>query len=229
MGKAVEEIAIRQNHKVVLKIDDLNIEEFTKENLKTADVAIEFSTPNSAFNNIKKCLDYGIPVVSGTTGWLDKFDLIKQICNEKKGAFFYAPNFSIAVNILFQLNENLSKIMNDFPDYEVSIDETHHIHKLDAPSGTAINIAQDIIKNIDRKTDWIRETQSESSQIAIRSHREGEHTGEHVIKYQTDIDTIELKHSSTSRQGLAEGAVTAAKFIIGKKGIFGMKDLLRSN
>ncbi len=227
MGKEIEKLAEAKKHKIVLKIDENNANDLTQENIKTADVAIEFSTPNAAFENIKKCLDFGIPVVSGTTGWLDKLHIIETICKEKDAAFFYASNFSVGVNILFHLNRQLSKIMNQFTDYEVIVDETHHIHKLDAPSGTAITIAQDIITNLDRKTDWIRENTTENSQISIKSHREGEHTGEHIVKYDSDIDTIEIKHSSKSRKGLATGALMAAEFIIGKKGIFGMKDLLQ--
>ncbi len=227
MGKAIEQLATQKQHKIVLKIDDSNIEDFTEENLKKADVAIEFSTPDAAFENIKKCINYGVPVVSGTTAWLDKFHLIEQICQDKKAAFFYSSNFSIGVNILFKLNKTLSNIMNQFTDYEVVVDETHHIHKLDAPSGTAITIAQDIIKNIDRKTDWIREKQSDNSQIVIKSHREGEHAGEHIVRYESDIDTIEIRHSAKSRQGLAMGALMAAEFIIGKSGVFGMDDLLQ--
>lgn len=227
MGKAIEKLAIRKQHKVVLKINELNINEFTAENLIKVDVAIEFSTPNTAFDNIMKCIESGVPVVSGTTGWLDNMEKVKNICNTAKGAFFYASNFSIGVNILFKLNDTLSKIMNQFADYEVNIEETHHVHKLDAPSGTAISLAQDIINNIDRKTKWVKETAQNNLEIPIKSHRIGEHPGEHIVSYESEIDSIEIKHSAKSREGLAIGALMAAEFIVGKQGVFGMKDLLK--
>ncbi len=226
MGKTIEELAHKNDHKIELKIDENSLEDFTEENLRKVDVAIEFSTPEVAFDNIVKCINSGVPVVSGTTGWLNRFDDIVELCRIENGAFFYSSNFSLGVNIFFKLNQYLAKIMNKFPDFEVSIEETHHIHKIDAPSGTAITLAEDIIKNIDNKTGWQRDEITDDSRIAIKSHRIGEVPGIHLIRYDSPIENIDIIHSSKSRIGLAMGAITAANFIIGKTGVFGMDDLL---
>ncbi len=226
MGKTIEKLALKNNDEVVLKIDDSNLDQFTEENLKKADVAIEFSTPSVAFESISKCIKAGVPTVSGTTGWLDKFNIIEDLCKDGNGAFFYASNFSLGVNIFFKMNEFLAKIMNKFTQFSIAVDETHHIHKLDAPSGTAITIAEGIINNVERKTSWVKENAENEAQIAIKSHRIGEHPGEHVVKYDSSIETIEISHSSKTREGLAIGALMAAKFLIGKKGVYGMDDLL---
>jgi len=229
MGKTIEKIAIAKNDEIVLKIDDTNIEQFTNENLKGADVAIEFSTPSVAFENISKCIKAGVPVISGTTGWLGHFKEIEALCEKEQGAFFYASNFSLGVNIFFKLNDYLARVMDNFNEFDVEVDETHHIHKLDAPSGTAITIAEGILKSLSRKTSWEKESAENDSIIAIKSHRIGEHPGEHVVTYDSPIETIEIKHSSKSREGLAMGALMAARFLLGKQGVFGMDDLLNIN
>jgi 4-hydroxy-tetrahydrodipicolinate reductase len=188
MGKTIEKLALKNNDEVVLKIDDSNLEQFTEENLKKADVAIEFSTPSVAFESISKCIKAGVPTVSGTTGWLDKFNVIEDLCKDGKGGFFYASNFSLGVNIFFKMNEFLAKIMNNFSQFSIDVDETHHVHKLDAPSGTAITIAEGIIKHVERKSSWVKENAEDEAQIAIKSHRIGEHPGEHIVKYDSPIE-----------------------------------------
>jgi len=226
MGKIIEKLATKKGHKIVLKIDDSNIAKLTVENLKKADVAIEFTCPEAAFRNINLCFDAGIPVVSGTTGWLDKYDKIKKRCETEKQAFFYASNFSLGVNIFFKLNQHLANIMNKFESFDVSISETHHIHKLDAPSGTAITIAEDIISRIDRKQDWVKENVKNDKQIVIKSFREGENPGIHTVSYNSPIENIIITHESKNREGLAQGALHAAEFIIGKTGVLGIDDRL---
>ncbi len=226
MGKTIEELAEMNNHTIELKIDENTLEDFTEENLRRVDVAIEFSTPDVAFDNIIRCINSGVPVVSGTTGWLHRFDEVIELCKTENGAFFYASNFSLGVNIFFKLNQYLAKMMNKFPEFDISLEETHHIHKLDAPSGTAITLAEDIIKNLQHKKSWVKEIASDVNEIAIKSHRIGENPGLHVVHYDSPIESIEIIHSSKSRIGLAMGALTAASFIIGKSGVFGMDDLL---
>lgn len=226
MGRIIEKLATKKNHVIVLKIDDSNINDLTIKNLKKADVAIEFTNPEAASHNISLCFDAGIPVVSGTTGWLDKYEVLKKRCVTEKQAFFYASNFSLGVNIFFKLNQYLASAMNQFKNFDVSVQETHHIHKLDAPSGTAITIADDIISKIDRKQNWVKENIENENQIAIKSFREGENPGEHTVIYNSPIENIEIKHESKNREGLAQGALLAAEYIIGKTGMLGMDDLL---
>jgi 4-hydroxy-tetrahydrodipicolinate reductase len=227
MGKEIEKIALERNHKVCLIIDIDNQSDFTTDNLLAADVALDFSVPGSAYSNIKKCLDAGLPIVSGTTGWLDRFDEVLSICREKGGAFFYASNFSPGMNIFFHLNRYLAGMMNSFKDYDISIEETHHAQKLDAPSGTAIKLAEDIISVIDRKNKWEKESGKGSDSIIVTSVRKGNIPGIHKITYDSQIDFIEIKHSARSRRGLALGAILAAEFIKDKKGFFTMNDLLK--
>ncbi|MEN8121145.1 MAG: 4-hydroxy-tetrahydrodipicolinate reductase [Bacteroidota bacterium] len=226
MGRIIEKLATKKNHVIVLKIDDSNINDLTIKNLKKADVAIEFTNPEAASHNISLCFDAGTPVVSGTTGWLDKYEVLKKRCVTEKQAFFYASNFSLGVNIFFKLNQYLASAMNQFENFDVSVQETHHIHKLDAPSGTAITIADDIISKIDRKQNWVKENIENENQIAIKSFREGENPGEHTVIYNSPIENIEIKHESKNREGLAQGALLAAEYIIGKTGMLGMDDLL---
>ncbi len=226
MGKTIEKLAIEKKHEIVLKINDTNLHELTVDNLKKADVAIEFTCPESAFANINLCFDAHIPVVSGTTGWLDKFDEVKDRCKNENQAFFYASNYSLGVNIFFKLNSYLAKIMNKFENFNVQIEEVHHIHKLDAPSGTAITIAEDIISEINRKKEWVKDEEINQEQIAIKSHREGEIPGIHTVTYSSAVENIVISHESKNRKGLAQGALMAAEFIIGKNGMFGMDDLL---
>ncbi len=225
MGKAVLEYAKAKGHQTIDIFDIDNINEMTPENLQKADVVFEFTTPESAFENISKCLDAGVPCVSGTTGWLDKLEIIKKRCETEQKTFFYAPNFSIGVNILFKINKLLAEIMNNYPNYDVAISETHHIHKLDAPSGTAIHIANQIIERLERKRAWKLENPT-SQDIPITAIREDEVPGIHEITYDSDVDFISIKHSAKNRKGLAQGAVIAAEFIKDKTGFFTMDDLL---
>lgn len=220
MGKEIETIAISRNHSIVYKFDLNNTEEFIPENLSKVDVAIEFTSPETAFENYLMCFKSEVPVVSGTTGWLDKFHDIKKICLKDKKAFFYASNFSIGVNILFKMNEQLAKIMNNYKNYEIGITETHHIEKKDAPSGTAITLAEGIVNNSDEKRNSI-------DKIPINSLRKVNIPGIHTIKYESDVDFIEITHSAKNRKGFALGAILAAEFIVGKKGFFSMDDLMK--
>lgn len=226
MGKAIEEIAVQRNHTIVLKIDINNIDSFTKENLQQADVAIEFTSPHSAVENISKCLDAGIPVVSGSTGWLEQWPIIKSKCENLNGALLYASNFSVGVNIFFELNKKLAQLMNNQPDYEVSMTEIHHTQKKDAPSGTAITLAEQIMENIPAKKKWINDIAKYPNELSIISKRIDPAPGTHTIKYFSAIDEIEIIHTAHSRTGFATGAVLAAEFVAGKKGIYTMKDVL---
>ncbi|MCK5822697.1 MAG: 4-hydroxy-tetrahydrodipicolinate reductase [Bacteroidales bacterium] len=225
MGKEIEKIAIERNHEVVLKIDENNLSFFTKENLKKADVAIDFSTPETVYNNILNCFAAGVPVVAGTTGWLQNYDNAVAECNKQNLAFFYASNFSLGVNIFFEINKHLAKMMNKYSDYEITIEEAHHIHKIDAPSGTAITLANDIIKNVDRKNSW-NKNQPDKKEIQISSIRKGNIPGIHTIIYDSYVDKLEIKHTAKNRKGFALGAILAAEFIQNKTGVFGMSDLL---
>ena len=214
MGKTIEQIAIQRGHQIVSIIDINNAEDIYSEAFKSADAAIEFTTPATAFNNYMKCFEVGVPVVSGTTGWLDRIGEIKE-------------NFSIGVNIFFAMNKYLAKIMNNFPSYDVKMTEVHHIHKLDAPSGTAITLAEGILENIDRKDRWTLENAESATDLPIHAIREGEVPGIHEITYESDVDTISIKHDAKSRAGFALGAVIAAEFTAGKKGFLGMNDLFK--
>jgi len=227
MGKEIEKIACDRNHKIGMIIDIENQQNFTIENLKNCNVAIDFSIPSSAFDNIIRCFEAATPIVSGTTGWLDQYDEVIRICKEKNGTFFYASNYSLGVNIFFNINRKLANIMNKFDQYDVFMEETHHTQKLDAPSGTAISLAKDIMEEIDRKTKWeLDENQSDPEILKIKAHRIENVPGIHTIKYDSAVDYIEMKHSAKNRQGLALGAVLAAEFIQDKKGIFNMNDML---
>lgn len=226
MGKTIERIAVTRGHKIVARVDPFNGEDFSAPGLATADIAIEFSRPETAFNNYLECFKLNLPVVSGTTGWLDKLGEVKAMC-EKGQTFFYASNFSIGVNILFAINEQLAKIMNKYPQYEVDITEVHHTHKLDAPSGTAITLAEGIFENLSRKSKWELDKQSSADAIAIKAIREGEVPGIHTVKYESEVDEITIHHSAKSRDGLALGAIIAAEFTQNKKGFLSMKDLLK--
>ncbi len=226
MGKTIEQIARDRGHRIVAIIDINNPQDFDSENFKKADVAIEFTKPDTAFDNYMKCFAANIPVVSGTTGWLDRLSVIKEKCNEGQ-TFFYASNFSIGVNIFFALNKYLARIMNKFPAYEVSMTETHHIHKLDAPSGTAITLAEGILEHVDRKKEWKLDTGENKEDLVIKAIREGEVPGIHEIRYDSEVDYISIKHDAKSRAGFALGAVIAAEFAAGKKGFLGMEDLFK--
>lgn len=227
MGKTIEQIALSRGHQIVSIVDINNPEEFQSVNFKSADVAIEFTTPATAFDNYMKSFAAGVPVVSGTTGWLDRISEIKEKCEKEGKTFFYASNFSIGVNIFFALNKYLAKIMNNFPSYNISMTETHHIHKLDAPSGTAITLAEGILENVDRKERWTLETAERPTDLPIHAIREGEVPGIHEVTYESDVDYISIKHDAKSRAGFALGAVVAAEFTAGKKGFLGMDDMLK--
>lgn len=226
MGHEIEKISRERGHNVVCTIDVNEEDKFESDAFSSAQVAIEFSSPESALSNYKKAFAANVPVVSGTTGWLHKIDEVKQACEKEGQTFFYASNFSLGVNILFAVNKYLANIMNDFPEYDVHVDETHHIHKLDAPSGTALTIADGILESIVRKKQWKLDKQSSPDDLQINAYREGEVPGIHTIKYESEVDTIELTHDAKSRKGFALGAVVAAEFTANKKGFLGMEDLL---
>lgn len=226
MGKEIEQIALQRKHEIVLKVDEHNAKTFSLDEFKKADVAIEFSTPESVIENIYKCFSVNVPVVVGTTGWYDNADEVKKSCKEKNGALFYASNFSIGVNVFFKVNEYLAKIMNNYSEYDVSMEEIHHVHKLDAPSGTAITLAKGILENLKRKKSWMNAESKNAEELSIISKRLGEVYGTHRIKYFSALDEINISHEAHNRKGFALGAVLAAEFIIGKKGVFGMNDLL---
>jgi len=226
MGKEIEKIALERKHEIVYRFDVLSKENFTVENLKKVDVAIEFSQPDSAYENYLKCFEAHIPVVSGTTGWLDKLHKIKSLCQKNNQTFFYASNFSIGVNLFFKLNRQLAELMNKVEGYNVEISETHHTEKKDAPSGTAITLAEDLIENSDKKKTWVKENAVNNSELVIRSFREGKVAGIHTVKYESDVDYIEITHSAKSRKGFALGAVLAAEFTQNHKGFLTMDDLL---
>ena len=226
MGKAIEEIAEKKGHKIILRIDDQNLEELTKENIQKADVAIEFTSPLSAVTNILFCFDAGVPVVCGTTGWLGKMEMVQQKCKENNGTFLYASNFSIGVNIFFELNKKLALLMKGQGNYDVSIEEIHHTDKKDAPSGTAITLAEEIISISGNKNKWVNHSSTNREELAIISKRIDPAAGTHLVKYTSSVDDIAIIHTAHNRKGFASGALLAAEFIKGKEGIFGMKDVL---
>lgn len=220
MGKVIERIALERGHEIVLKKDEFN----SYDGLSTADVAIDFSVPSAAVSNISAAFNANVPVVSGTTGWLEHYDEMITLCNEKNGGFISSSNFSLGVNIFFGLNEYLAKIMKQFDSYNVSMEEIHHIHKLDAPSGTAISLAQGVIEN-SNYSNWTLD-EAKSNEIRIEAKRIGEVPGTHTVNYDSVIDSIEIKHTAHNREGFALGAVIAAEWLAGKHGIFTMKDVL---
>jgi 4-hydroxy-tetrahydrodipicolinate reductase len=226
MGKEIEKIALDRGHEVVLKIDVTNPEDLTIENLQKADVAIEFTIPSSATDNYLLCFEAGIPVVSGTTGWLEKMPEIQNLCIEKNGTFFYTSNFSLGVNIFFALNKKLAELMANHPEYKIEMTEIHHTQKLDAPSGTAITLAEGIMRNIPEKKSWVNHSTDQSDELGIVSVREGQVPGTHIINYDSEVDYLEITHCAKNRKGLAFGAVLASEYSFGKKGILSMNDLL---
>jgi len=226
MGKEIEKIAIERGHEILFKFDILNINDFTVDNIKNVDVAIEFSQPDSAFSNYLKCFEANIPIVSGTTGWLDKLPDVKSYCKDKKQTFFYASNFSLGVNLFFKLNTQLAKLMNKVEGYNVEISEIHHIEKKDAPSGTAITLAEQIISYFPKKEKWIKENAVNNTELVIHSFREDKVPGTHTVKYESDVDNIEIIHTAKSRKGFALGAVLAAELTKTKSGFLTMDDLL---
>jgi len=226
MGREIEQIALLRGHTIVLKVDVNNAAAYSIDDLKKADVAIEFSTPESAINNIYKCFEAGTPIVIGTTGWLNKLEEVKQNCIEKNQTLFYASNYSIGVNLFFKLNEYLAKLMNTYPDYNVTMEEIHHIHKLDAPSGTAISLANQVMEQIKRKQKWVNKSTNNTNELSIISKRIDEVPGTHTVTYGSEVDEISITHQAHNRKGFALGAIIAAEWIIDKKGVFGMDDLM---
>tara|TARA_R110001583_G_scaffold26142_2_gene94316 strand:- start:4043 stop:4747 length:705 start_codon:yes stop_codon:yes gene_type:complete len=221
MGKTIEQIALQRGHEIVLKVDE-NTKSF---DIKVADIAIDFSIPSVAFDNITNCLNNNVPVVSGTTGWLDNYNDAAQLCEQKNGGFIYASNFSLGVNIFFELNEYLAKMMRKLSQYNISMEEIHHTKKLDAPSGTAITIAEGIIKHTS-KQNWTLDVTNNNSEIPINVKRIGDVPGTHSVEYKSEVDAIDIKHTAFTRDGFALGAVFAAEWLIGKKGVYTMKDVL---
>lgn len=226
MGKEIEKIALERGHEIVLKIDISNPEDLTIRNLQKADAAIEFTIPTLAVSNYRLCFEAGIPVISGTTGWLDRQEEVSEECKKLNGTFFYASNFSLGMNIFFSVNNKLAALMANRDEYKISMTEIHHTQKLDAPSGTAITLAEGIIENIPAKTKWVNQETDNSDEVEILSERVGEVPGTHIIKYDSDVDYIEISHCAKNRKGLAFGAVLATEFSYGKKGILTMNDLL---
>jgi len=226
MGHMIEEIATQRGHEVNLKIDVNNQQDFTKEKISGSDVAIEFTNPESAFQNVMKCLEFGIPVVSGSTGWNQKLEEAKKYCKDNNGSFLHTSNFSVGVNIFFEVNKLLAKLMASQPAYDVTMREIHHTAKKDAPSGTAVTLAEQILSTISHKKNWVNEPASTKEQLSIISDRIDPAPGTHYVKYTSEVDDIEIIHTAHSRKGFAHGAVLAAEYISNKKGIFSMKDVL---
>lgn len=239
MGKMIEQVALERKHEIVLKIDHQNLQELTLENLQKADVAIEFSTPHTVLANISLCFEAGVPIVVGATGWYENLQEVKNECLQQNASLIYASNFSVGVNIFFYINKMLAKVMSRFPDYEVQVEEIHHTQKLDAPSGTAITIAQGIIENIPIKEAWTNVVSGQvndnspivitPNQLLIESHRIENVPGTHTVVYDSEVDSIEFKHTAHNRSGFALGAVLAAEWIIGRKGFFTAADLFNFN
>ena len=229
MGKEIETIALQRGHTIILKVDESNASQFHEDpiaiGLQKADVAIEFSTPHTVIANIKKCFEAQVPIVVGTTGWYDSFKEIENECLRKNGALFHATNFSLGVNLFFKVNSYLAELMNKYDSYNVEMEEIHHIHKLDKPSGTAITLAEQVISKLDRKSKWSIDSKAADT-LFIEDKREGEVPGTHIIKYHSPIDDIEIMHKAHNRQGFALGSVIAAEFVKGKKGIFNMDNIV---
>jgi len=232
MGQIIERFAIERGHEIVLKIGTANLDELTVSNLRKADVAIDFSMPDSAIQNIHTCFDANVPVVVGTTGWYGQLQEIKNECLSGNNTLLYGSNFSIGVNLFFHINEVLAKMMNNYPAYDVQVEEIHHTQKLDSPSGTAMTIAEEIIENIDRKTEWVNELDSnpnvevlKQDQLLIASQRIENIPGTHTVIYSSEVDEIEIRHTAHSRAGFALGAVVAAEWLQNKQGFYNIADI----
>lgn len=226
MGKEIESVALERGHEIVLKIGRSNIADMTMDHLKKADVAIEFTAPESAFDNVKACLEAGLPVVCGSTGWTARLDEAGAICNKHQAALLWASNFSIGVNIFFELNRKLALLMNHIAGYDIRLEEIHHTEKKDAPSGTAITLAEDALQLLDHKQKWVKGEASAAYEMGIVSYRKEKVPGTHIVQYRSGVDDIEIRHTAHSRKGFALGAVLAAEFLKDKQGIFSMKDVL---
>jgi 4-hydroxy-tetrahydrodipicolinate reductase len=226
MGREIERILVERGHSVELVVDESNVEDLTPENISKVDVAFEFTTPDTAADNVAKVLQAGGRVVCGTTGWLSRLKEMEGLAQSKGGALFYASNFSIGVNIMFRINRRLAELMNPYSEYEVRVEETHHMWKKDAPSGTAITLAEGIIENLDRKSSWVNDKATDASMLEIESFREGMVPGIHTITYTSADDVLQLKHSITNRRALALGAVIAGEYLSDKQGVHTMDNLL---
>lgn len=225
MGREIEKEALERKHEIIARIDIDNYNELNPETASRADVAVEFTVPSSVLKNIYKCFELDLPVVTGTTGWHENLEEVRKACQEGQHSLFHASNFSVGVNLFFVMNEYFTGVMNDFPQYDVGIRETHHIRKVDAPSGTAVSLAEIILSRLKRKNGWALDSKKEDD-ISIEAIREGDVTGIHSITWNSDIDYIEITHEAKNRKGFAEGAVLAAEYLFNKKGIFTMRDLL---
>lgn len=228
MGKEIEKIALQRNHEILAVIDSAEDWIEQDEQLAKCNVAIEFSQPDAAYDNVLKCFRRNLPVVCGTTGWAENHAVVKKMCREENKTLFFASNFSIGVNIFFEINRFLAHRMNFHPNYDVTIEEAHHVHKADSPSGTAIRLAEDIIHGFDRKDSWISQEAGEETELQIKSIRESEIVGTHIVRYTSEEDEIEIRHIAKNRRGFALGALTAAEWLVGKTGYFEMKDLLNT-
>ena len=227
MGKIIERIARERGHEIVSVIDIDNAEDFESEAFRSAEVAIEFTVPQVALSNYRRAFAAGVAVVSGTTGWTEELPALKKEIESGGKTLFWSSNFSLGVNIFMAVNKYLATIMNQFPNYNVEMTEVHHTQKLDAPSGTAITLAEGVLEKLDRKTAWVKEEETNPNEMAIKSIREGQVPGIHTIRYESEVDTIEITHDAKSREGFALGAVVAAEFTAGKKGLLGMEDMLK--
>ncbi|TCJ12001.1 4-hydroxy-tetrahydrodipicolinate reductase [Flaviaesturariibacter flavus] len=226
MGQLIDRIAQERGHEVLYRIHSDNREEFNEANLRRADVAIEFTGPESAFDNVRHCLEWGVPVVSGSTGWNERLEEARRICTERGGTFLHASNFSIGVNLFFEVNKHLARLMAAQPQYDVELKEIHHTAKKDAPSGTAVTLAEQVLEALGRKQQWVKETAAGAQDLVIRSERTDPAPGTHHVRYFSPIDDIEIIHTAHSREGFAAGALTAAEFVHNRKGVFTMKDVL---
>ncbi|HNW75657.1 MAG TPA: 4-hydroxy-tetrahydrodipicolinate reductase [Bacteroidales bacterium] len=226
MGEELNRLAVKRGHEIVAIYNNLEDWEGDAARLPEAEIAFEFSTPDSVVENIYHCFDHNIPVVAGTTGWLDEMDEVIRQCKERNQTLLFSPNFSIGANLFFELNKFLAKLMSKWENYDISIEETHHVHKLDSPSGTAIVLANDIIRNSDRKDKWVKDLSENPDELGIKSYRTENVTGTHVVRYESDVDMIEIIHTAKSRKGLALGAMLCGEWLIGKKGFYEMKDFL---
>ena len=226
MGRVIEQIALSKGHEIVLRISSNNAGELTTTNIQQADVCIEFSTPQTAHQHVIACLQAGVPVVCGSTAWLEKLNEVKAFCKSVDGTFLYASNFSIGVNLFFKINEQLAQLMKHYPAYRVCMEEIHHTQKLDAPSGTAVTLAEGILANSEIKKVWVNHPTTNTSELEIISIRQDPAPGTHVIHYQSTQDEITLTHTALTREGFASGALLAAEFVVGRKGIFTMSDVL---
>ncbi len=226
MGKTIERLAQQAGHEIALRLSSNDQPDAAQLRAAAADVAIEFTTPEAAYDNLRLCIEAGLPVVSGTTGWLERKAELEAFCKARHGAFFYAANFSIGVNIFFALNRYLAGLMSRFPQYEPALEETHHLQKKDAPGGTAIRLAEDLIEQFPAKEKWVKGVADNPKELSVISHREGSVPGTHILRWRSGEDEVELTHRAFSREGFAAGALRAAEWLQGRKGCFGMSDLL---